>query len=306
MRYFPLFMDLENKPVLVVGGGEVASRKIEALLKAGAKVTIVSPSLVEELLDVVKSGECHWLKSFYSSELINRHYVQVWATTDNPELNHQVYRDAKAHNVLVNVVDDKPYCDFITPSMINRGRIQIAISSGGSSPVLIRNIRESLEALLPQNLSLLADFAESKRNVIKSLLPSVEERRVFWEQFFARNDVQEATGNRQLEQVFSEASCAPLEQGSQCVWIRCSEDVELLPIKALRYMQRAEMVLYWSELDKGFLEMVRRDANRRSYSDSAQLAEMVNQSRGEYRNLCILFPKRSQAFNFMQGTDLVI
>jgi len=130
MRYFPLFMDLENKPVLVVGGGEVASRKIEALL------------------------------NFYSSELMDGAYVQVWATTNNPSLNHQVYRDAKQRNLLVNVVDDKPYCDFITPSMISRGRVQIAISSGGASPVLIRNLRESLEAVLPQNLSLLAEFAD--------------------------------------------------------------------------------------------------------------------------------------------------
>ena len=70
-------------------------------------------------------------------------YIQVWATTDNPQLNHQVHHDAKQKNIMVNVVDDKPYCDFITPSMINRGRIQIAVSSGGASPVLIRYLRES-------------------------------------------------------------------------------------------------------------------------------------------------------------------
>lgn len=183
MRYFPLFMDLENKPVLVVGGGEVASRKIEAVLKAGAKVTIVSPTLVEELQEWVNEGRCYWIKNFYSSELMDGHYVQVWATTNNPSLNHQVYRDAKQRNLLVNVVDDKPYCDFITPSMITRGRIQIAISSGGASPVLIRNVRESLEAILPQNLALLADFAESKRHAVKQRFDSIDERRAFWELF---------------------------------------------------------------------------------------------------------------------------
>ena len=104
------------------------------------------------------------------------------ATTDNPELNHRVYDDAKALGILVNVVDDQPYCDFITPSMITRGRIQIAISSGGASPVL-RNIREQLESILAFNLSLLADFGLSKRGDIKKRLPSVDLRRKFWEMF---------------------------------------------------------------------------------------------------------------------------
>ncbi len=121
--------------------------------------------------------------AFYSSHWLDKRYVQVWATTDNPELNHQVYKDAKEQGILVNVVDDQPYCDFITPSMIERGRIQLAISSGGASPVLIRNIRETLEAVLAQNLALLADFGASKRNSIKDFLPSVDLRRQFWERF---------------------------------------------------------------------------------------------------------------------------
>ncbi|MDG2933248.1 bifunctional precorrin-2 dehydrogenase/sirohydrochlorin ferrochelatase, partial [Vibrio parahaemolyticus] len=164
MRYFPLFLDLINKPVLVVGGGEVASRKVEALLKAGADVTIVSPTLVDFLSKLASEHQLRWVQRFYSSDIVTKNFVQVWATTDNPELNHQVYKDAKELGILVNVVDDKPYCDFITPSMINRGRIQIAISSGGASPVLIRNIREKLESILPQNMGLMADFANSKRN----------------------------------------------------------------------------------------------------------------------------------------------
>lgn len=190
MRYFPLFLDLVNKPVLVVGGGEVASRKVEALLKAGANVTIVSPTLVEFLSRLADEHQIHWVQRFYSSDLVTKRFVQVWATTDNPELNHQVYKNAKELGILINVVDDKPYCDFITPSMINRGRIQIAISSGGASPVLIRNIREKLEAILPQNMGLMAEFANSKRNSIKEALPSVDLRRKFWEQFFSNPDVE--------------------------------------------------------------------------------------------------------------------
>jgi len=184
MRYFPLFLDVVNKPVLVVGGGEVACRKVDSLLRAGASVTVVSPKLEPYLRSLVDAERCSWIQNFYSSEIMTKQYIQVWATTDNPSLNHQVHKDAKKMGILVNVVDDLPFCDFITPSMVNRGRIQIAISSGGASPILVRNIREKLESVLPQNLSLLAEFGASKRNSIKKEFPSVTERRKFWEAFF--------------------------------------------------------------------------------------------------------------------------
>ncbi|GAK83204.1 siroheme synthase / Precorrin-2 oxidase /sirohydrochlorin ferrochelatase [Vibrio ponticus] len=121
MQYFPMFLDLKDKEVLVVGGGEVACRKVETLIRAGAIVTIVSPAIENFLHALVEKGECRWVQNFYSKEMMDARFIQIWATTDNPELNHQVYRDAKALNILVNVVDDQPYCDFITPSIVNRG-----------------------------------------------------------------------------------------------------------------------------------------------------------------------------------------
>lgn len=154
-----------------------------------ANVTVVSPNIHPHLLSLSEQQSLLWVKAFYQSEMLHD-YIQVWATTDNPDLNHQVHHDAKRKNIMVNVVDDKPYCDFITPSMINRGRIQIAVSSGGASPVLIRYLREKLESILPQNLSLLADFGASKRNSIKESLATVDERRKFWERFFSSEKCQ--------------------------------------------------------------------------------------------------------------------
>ncbi|MCG6450964.1 precorrin-2 dehydrogenase/sirohydrochlorin ferrochelatase family protein, partial [Vibrio parahaemolyticus] len=145
-------------------------------------------------------------------QLLTKEYLQVWATTDNPELNHQVHKDAKKLGILVNVVDDQPYCDFITPSMIERGRIQLAISSGGASPVLIRNVRETLEAVLPQNLGLLADFGASKRNSIKEFLPTVDLRRKFWELFFAETEVKNAKDRESLEKIYIKALDKPLDE----------------------------------------------------------------------------------------------
>ncbi len=306
MRYFPLFLDLVNKPVLVVGGGEVASRKVEALLKAGADVTIVSPSLVDFLDKLAQEQQVHWIQRFYSSDLVTKSFIQVWATTDNPELNHQVYKDAKELGILVNVVDDKPYCDFITPSMINRGRIQIAISSGGASPVLIRNIREKLEAILPQNMGLMAEFANSKRNSIKEALPSVDLRRKFWENYFSHPEVENARDNRELETIYQETMTKPLDETGSCTWIQVSKDVEMLPIKAVRYMQQAELALHSTKCEADVMELVRRDAERESFSSATQLSDMLRKGKEEKLRVCVFIPHGTSEFSLLQGQDLVI
>ncbi|CAE6962182.1 COG1648 Siroheme synthase (precorrin-2 oxidase ferrochelatase domain) [Vibrio sp. B1REV9] len=306
MRYFPLFLDLVDKPVLVVGGGEVASRKVEALLKAGAAVTIVSPSLVDFLSKLAQEQQVHWIQRFYSSDIVTNSFIQVWATTDNPDLNHQVYKDAKALGILVNVVDDKPYCDFITPSMINRGRIQIAISSGGASPVLIRNIREKLEAILPQNMGLMAEFANSKRNSIKEALPTVDLRRKFWENYFSHPDVENAKDNRELEVIYQQAMSMPLDSEGSCTWIHVGADVEMLPIKAVRYMQQAELALSSTKCEANVMELVRRDAERESFSCAAELSDMLRQAKKDKLRVCVFIPQGTNEFSLLQGQDLVI
>lgn len=306
MQYFPLFLNLNDKPVLVVGGGEVACRKVDALIRAGALVTIVSPKIEPYLLELVEQKRCQWVQNFYSSELLTNDYLQVWATTDNPSLNHQVHKDAKNSRILVNVVDDQPYCDFITPSMIERGRIQIAISSGGASPVLVRNIRETLEAVLPQNLSLLADFGSSKRNSIKQSLASVSERRKFWEEFLGEPKVENAKNREDLEALYQQALNQPIDNEGQCTWINFGDDVELLPIKALRYMQRAEVVFFEENCPFEFIDLVRRDAERESFQDAAQLAEKLNQARAEKRRICVLMPKQATDYTLLIGADLTL
>ncbi|MDE1243439.1 precorrin-2 dehydrogenase/sirohydrochlorin ferrochelatase family protein [Vibrio aestuarianus] len=306
MQYFPLFLNLNDKPVLVVGGGEVACRKVDALIRAGALVTIVSPKIEPYLLELVEQKRCQWVQNFYSSELLTNDYLQVWATTDNPSLNHQVHKDAKNARILVNVVDDQPYCDFITPSMIERGRIQIAISSGGASPVLVRNIRETLEAVLPQNLSLLADFGSSKRNSIKQSLASVSDRRKFWEAFLSEPRVENAKNREDLEALYQQALKQPIDNEGQCTWIGFGDDVELLPIKALRYMQRAEIVFFEENCPFEFIDLVRRDAERESFQDATQLAEKLNQARAEKRRICVLMPKPATDYTLLIGTDLTL
>lgn len=306
MRYFPLFLDLTNKPVLVVGGGEVACRKIDALLRAGAKVTIVSPQIASTLQSYVDERKCQWVQNFYSSQLLTKEYLQVWATTDNPELNHQVHKDAKKLGILVNVVDDQPYCDFITPSMIERGRIQLAISSGGASPVLIRNVRETLEAVLPQNLGLLADFGASKRNSIKEFLPTVDLRRKFWELFFAETEVKNAKDRESLEKIYIKALDKPLDERGEVTWVEFGQDVELLPLKALRYMQQAELVLYARSCPFEFIDLCRRDAEREHFSSAAELSERLQQASQAQLRVCVLIPQGTQEYALLQAQQRVL
>lgn len=306
MQYFPLFIDLNHKPVLVVGGGEVASRKVDSLIRAGADVTIVSPQVEDYLAKLVENEECRWVQGFYSEELLEQKYVQVWATTDNPDLNHQVHHDAKRKGILVNVVDDQPYCDFITPSIINRGRIQLAISSGGAAPVLIRNVREKLEAVLPQNLSLQAEFAASKRADIKEKLPTVDERRKFWEAFFARADVDKATANSNLERAYQALLTEGFDQKGSITWIEHGDDVELLTLKALRLMQQAELVLFDGKCPFSFIDLVRRDAERVEYHNDAELAEMLNRARADDLRVAVFIPPKSSGVTFLQGEDLLL
>ncbi|MDM7485182.1 bifunctional precorrin-2 dehydrogenase/sirohydrochlorin ferrochelatase [Vibrio metschnikovii] len=306
MRYFPVFLDLSNKAVLVVGGGEVACRKIEALMRAGAHITVVSPHITPQLQAWVEQDRCQWIQNFYSSKFISADYVQVWATTDNPDLNHQVFRDAKSVGVLVNAVDDQPYCDFITPSMIERGRIQLAISSGGASPVLIRNIRETLESVLPQNLALLADFGASKRNSIKDHLTTVDQRRKFWELFFAQTAVKNATSREALEKQYCAALEQPMDERGEVTWIECGRDVELLSLKALRYMQQAELVLFCDSCDHEFVNLCRRDAEREPFSHPGQLSERLASAKQAQQRVVILIPSARQEYVLLQGQEKVL
>ena len=304
MRYFPMFLDVENKPILVVGGGEVACRKVDSLLRAGADVTLVSPKVEPYLKQLVDDNKVRWVQNFYSSQLISQNYLQVWATTDNPDLNHQVHNDAKEMGILVNVVDDLPYCDFITPSMINRGRIQIAISSGGASPVLVRNIREKLETVLSQNISLIADFGASKRNSIKESFPTVDERRKFWERFLSSSFINQVTEREQLEIYYQQSLAEPVDNKGQVTWIEFEDDVELLSMKALRLMQEAELVLSPKECPFDYIDLCRRDAERESFSDSGELSTKLEKARAENLRVCVFIPPASVEFNLLVGRDL--
>ncbi len=151
MDYLPIFCRLDNKPVLLVGGGEVAERKARLLLDAGARLTVVSPELDPELAELADSGTIEWLAGEFEPAQLTGKWLVV-AATDRREVNALVYQSANQAGIFANVVDDPKRSSFIMPSIIDRSPLMVAISSGGKAPVLARLLREKLEALLPQHL----------------------------------------------------------------------------------------------------------------------------------------------------------
>jgi len=297
MQYFPLFYNLTNKPVLVVGGGEVASRKVDMLVRAGADVTIVSPQVAPFLQDLISRKQCRWIEGVYNKEYQSG-MVQVWATTDDKQLNHLVHKNAKSDGIMVNVVDDKPYCDFITPSMVNRGRIQVAISSGGASPVLVRRIREKIETSLAQNLELIADFAMDKREDVQRKFSSVSQRRVFWQNFFDSPAIDSAGSKEELEALYKSTLKQGVKERLSRNWLEFGCDADNLSLKTLRTMQKAEVVFYPADCPFGFIDLCRRDAERIEYKNQQDLKHLLGNSENEnMTNICIFIPRGEMSAN---------
>ncbi|MFQ1795000.1 siroheme synthase CysG [Aeromonas veronii] len=265
MDYLPIFCRLDNKPVLLVGGGEVAERKARLLLDAGAQLTVVAPKLDPELAELATNGSIEWLAGEFASEQLAGKWLVV-AATDRREVNALVYQSANRARIFANVVDDPKRSSFIMPSIIDRSPLMVAISSGGKAPVLARLLREKLEALLPQHLGAVATFAGSLRERVKARFASMGERRRFWErllgadrlgQALARGDC--ASANQLADSLFADES----QIRGEVVLVGAGPgDPGLLTLHALRQMQQADVVVYDRLVSDEVMALVRRDAKR--------------------------------------------
>jgi len=178
-QYYPIFIDLKAQPVLVVGGGVVALRKVQTLMQHGALVHIVSPQIVPELKELIDEKTCFWLEKDYSTEDIQE-AILVFSCTEKEEVNAQVANDAKAHHRPVNVVDDPEICSFIVPSIMERGDLKIAVSTGGSSPIVARQVRAELQSLYGLEMAEYLTLLKTWRSLAKRSLPP-EKRSIFWQ-----------------------------------------------------------------------------------------------------------------------------
>lgn len=146
MPYYPIFLDLDNQKVIIVGGGEVAERKVKNLLAYGCQIYIISPHLVPHLKQLVAKGKIHHI-SYESLDKLLDDAFMVIAATDDPAVNSQIALQAKERRILVNVVDQPAECSFIMPSIVKRGDLQIAVSTGGKSPALAKKIRKEMDGV---------------------------------------------------------------------------------------------------------------------------------------------------------------
>ncbi len=265
MEYLPIFINIKNRPCLVVGGGSIAARKVALLRKAQADVTVVSPEICDELRALNDEGLIqHTKREFEDSDLET--CVAVIAATDQRPVNEQVSKLAHDLRLPVNVVDNPDLCSFIMPSIIDRSPVVIAVSTGGSSPVLARLIRTKLEGSIPAAYGRLAKLVEGFRDKVKTSFPNVESRRGFWEKILEGKVAELVfTGHENeakdlLDKAIDEQSEKPEMPGEVFLVGAGPGDPDLLTFRALRLMQQADVVVYDRLVSPAIMEMVRRDA----------------------------------------------
>lgn len=267
MQHLPLFAQLHQQPVLVVGGGTIAARKVHILLKAQAKVHVVAHTLNPELTELHQQQRIIWLaKNFHEQQL--QRVLFVIAATDCHHTNQAVFNAAQAQYKLVNVVDNPKLCNVIFPAIIDRSPLQIAISSGGHAPVLARLWREKLEALLPSYLGNMTAQAGKWREKVKQKLPLLSQRRRFWERLFnhqtfhqLHENQQPEIANQMIEQLLQQES-ETLYTGSVSLVGAGTGDAGLLTLKGLQKIQAADVVLYDALVSEQILDLVRKDAEK--------------------------------------------
>ncbi|MBE9539497.1 MAG: uroporphyrinogen-III C-methyltransferase [Proteobacteria bacterium] len=293
MEYLPIYLELKSASVLLVGGGNVGTRKARLLLGAGADLTVVAPDITQELADLLEQSGGTWLQTAYDVEnhrdkgLVHLfgHLALVVSATPDRRVNKHISDDAKAHGIPVNVVDSPDLCTFIFPSIVDRSPLLIAVSSSGRSPVLARLLRRKIEALVPAAYGRLAEFAGRMRAVVKEKISDPSSRRLFWEE-----TVEGTIGELVLAGREEQAEKNVLQQLQQHEQSPCGEvyligagpgDPDLMTFKAVRLLQSADVVLYDRLVSEPIVNLARRDAERiyvgKARADHAVPQQEINQ-----------------------------
>jgi uroporphyrin-III C-methyltransferase/precorrin-2 dehydrogenase/sirohydrochlorin ferrochelatase len=267
VTYFPVFFDLNGQHVLIVGGGEVAARKVSLLERTGARITLVAPDIAPELRERGARGQLTLIeREFAPDDLAGARLVIV--ATSRRAINRWIANLSDARAIPVNVVDDREASRFIVPAIIDRDPVLVAVSTGGASPVLARRLRERLEALLPKRLGELASWLRELRTGGLGRLRGTAERRRFFETIIdgavARRfiDGDREGALRLAQRLLARTYSAPRAAGSVTLVGAGPGDPELLTLKALRTLQDADVILYDRLVPDAVLDFARRDATR--------------------------------------------
>ncbi|WP_370335989.1 siroheme synthase CysG [Parvularcula marina] len=263
MRYFPAFFNFANRPVFVVGDGELAARKIRLLTKASPLINIFSVSEGSLVEQEFGADYVCFRRDLRKADL-EFHPGLIFIAVEDEKILKDAVALAKRARIPVNVVDRPELCDFVVPSIIERGDVAIGISTGGAAPVLSRRLREKIESLLPARLGELVSFVKDRRPRIADRI-ALRDRRGFYERLLS-SPISEAVldGDMKLAEAGFEAALdadTPLP-GSIHIVGAGPGDPELLTLKALRVMQEADVVLFDNLVSDAVLDLVRRDAER--------------------------------------------
>lgn len=308
MNVLPIALKIHNQPCLIVGGGGVALRKARLLVRAGAKLSVLSPEIQPDLLALVQQSGGEYIKHAYPLKPQQSHcdlnsYKIVIAATNDKAVNAQVFYDCEALNVLVNSVDDPPHCRFIVPAIIDRSPLLVSVTTNGNAPVIARQLRTQLEASIPARMGELVQFSGDWRAKSKEAISNPDERRIFWENVYASTVGQQVlAGNRVAADAAMPKLLADWQTPKGEVYLVGAGpgDPELLTFKALRLMQQADVVLYDRLVSPAVLDLVRRDAER-IYVGKAKANHAVPQ--GGINQLLVEHAKAGKRVCRLKGGD---
>ena len=266
MQHLPLFADLKNRAVLVVGGGVVAERRVILLLAAGADITLIAPQLTSNLAELAEERRFTYLARAYADEPLEPYWLVI-AATDDRAINTRVAAAADAVKRFCNVVDDQSLCSFIMPAIVDRAPVTIAIGSSGNSPVLTRWVKGIIETLLPARLGALAELAGRWRERVRTAVPDTTERRHFWERVvngtvadhaFAGRD---ADAERAMESALTSWGSDEVERRGEAYVVGAGPgSPDLITIRGRQLLASADVVLYDRLASAELLQYARRDA----------------------------------------------
>jgi len=301
MDYFPIFLRLANEPVLVVGGGAVAERKVDLLLRTSAQVRVIAPELVPGLAERAAAGEITHVAAEFSPEHLDGVRLAI-AATDKRAINAWVARQAERRNIPVNVVDDRELSSFIVPAIVDRSPVVVAVGSSGDAPVLTRRLRERLETFLPQRLGALAKLAGKLRPTIKARIESPARRRKFWENFFDGTPAADVLAGRSVdvEEIASTLRTGEQDPGEVVLVGAGPGDPGLLTLRALRALQNADVILYDRLVSAEILDLARRDAERINVGKTAGDAQV---SQDEINTLLVQLAQQGKRVCRLKGGD---
>ncbi|MBR2124171.1 MAG: uroporphyrinogen-III C-methyltransferase [Acetobacter sp.] len=287
--WFPIMLRVGEDPALVIGGGKIAASKIHLLHTVGIRVHVVAPTLCSSLHHLVQKKDIthqttHIQPETFLSLLNAQHYRLVYLATDDHSLNATLAALCKEQGILACAVDNPKASHFITPALVHRGLVQIAISTGGAAPVLACYIRSLIERIIPHGISALAQFMSTQKKRLHILFPDPKQRRHIWEQFLEGIGGPMACQGHytQAQQVLETLITSSPHKPTGEVWLVGAGpgDPDLLTLAALRLMQNADVVLYDHLVTPDILNLVRRDAKRipvgKTYQQHTLSQEEIN------------------------------